>query len=52
MDAAGFVRVEADGKLARLYADDGLLGYGWLVTYLLTMCDVEFATEYLPASAR
>ncbi|MGN7969881.1 hypothetical protein [Microbacterium sp. 22296] len=52
MDAAGFVRVEADGKLARLHADDGLLGYGWLVTHLLTMCDVEFAAEYLPAPAR
>ncbi len=52
MDAGGFVRVEADGKVARLYADDGLLGYGWLVTYLLTTCEVDVATRYMPASAR
>lgn len=52
MDASGFAHIEADGKVARLYSDDGLLGYGWRVGYLLMSCDVDFATMYQPAAGQ
>lgn len=52
IDDSGFAQIEADGKVGSLAPDGRLLGYGWARGFLLTTCETEFATLYLPASNR
>lgn len=53
IDASGFALIEADGKVGSLSPDQRLaLGYGWGKGFLLTSCETESATLYLPASSR